>query len=246
MDYPEIKRSERCRQLYVTLYNRLTVSYDWKELLTPDCNAYDRISENVHNNFETILYPPLLRFRDEMVPHDVKERGYQILKELRKQPFQLDQKRIDEQFKKIGTQRISFELTRVDDHTLETYKLDDNVECKLDNYSPRFQCHRNDVTQTVQKLCLELGWPVSTTKFRVDKTVHRNRIKFVSYFNATYTIEMFDICNTLDYEAVDHDEWHHFRAQMIVIHNHRNNYFLILGCGRTCFHRKYRFWICSF
>lgn len=89
-------------------------------------------------------------------------------------------------------------------------------------------CDINNVTDSVRDFCLNHQWPLAALSLR--QKISKNKINFVSYFNDTYTIDMICIGNKHDglYPTED-DERYDLDAKLIVIHNHKNNYFLILG-----------------
>lgn len=238
MDYPyfELSDDDRARGLYAILSNRQTLAYDWKAMLTPT----DNISEHISANFETPMPEPNFGYCDENVPNDVKARGYQVLADLRKQVFHLDRQRIEDQFERICEKFSSYELTRVDDHTLKTFKLNDEVTVWFDfnNQHRHLSCDRNEVMDAVRRSCRKHQWPVAETNVKVVNNISKNKIRFVSYFNATYTIDMIGVGNSdgndYSYGPEDSDSYD-LAAEMIVIHNHRENYFLILGCDGHAF-----------
>lgn len=231
MDYPRIRilDNSRIKQLYTTIYNRKTIAYNWTEML----KSTDNISEYFFANLETELTKPSLGYCDTSVPTHVKERGRNVLIALKTQTFQLDRQRIEDQLKKIESVMPSFVHTRVDDHTLKTYKLDDEVTVWLDFNGKHsyLDCDRTVIQDSVQKFCLREGWPVSETNYRITNSICKNKIKFVSYFNDTYIIDMIGICNKDGCEGTGYDLY----GELVVIHNYMTNYFLILGCDGHAF-----------
>lgn len=225
-DYPSIHSLDYLTpfQQYKSVYGRQTFEYNWTELLTTDNVSCDFI-ENIKNQ----LKKP--SFCDEKVLNT--ERGQQILDEVKTMTFQIDQKRIDNEFKKIADIFADFDLKKIDDNQIEIFREKEEVTVCVTNpsgtYTAYRDCHRDSIDECVNACCQDYGWDSDLVKHNVEYAVRKNSIQFITFFNEKYTIDILAIDDGGD------DKYYNLNAEIVSIYNHQLDYYLILGCDGHAF-----------